>query len=144
VTVEFNDVDVMLIQTRDCAGARVRVHFNQLEITSVDPNACAMTVDFFAGSKMVNWTPSTKPEPGTFTINRTLEVILNEETPLKVSAVGRYANICQLFNMYGGNLGTFNSQFPASMRWGEGTQQTRVTIPFDITYHYTIQADWLP
>jgi hypothetical protein len=144
VTVEFNDVDVMLIQTRDCAGARVTVHFNQLEITSVDPNACAMTVDLYAGSKMINWTPSQKPEPGTFPINRTLEVILNEETPLKVSAVGRYANVCMLFNIYGGNLGIFNNEFPASMQWGAGTQQTRVTIPFDITYHYTIQADWLP
>jgi len=144
VTVEFNDVDVEEIQTQDCAAARVRVNFSQLEITTVDPNACAMKIDLYAGSKMVTWKTTKKPQPGTFPINKSLEMILTEDVPLTVSAKGYYANVCGLFPIYGGNLGTFSSEFPGSIQWGAGSQQTRVTIPFDITYHYTIQADWLP
>jgi hypothetical protein len=144
VTVEFNDVEVEEIQTQDCAAARVRVNFSQLEITTVDPNACAMKIDLYAGSKMVTWKTTKKPQPGTFPINKSLEMILTEDVPLTVSAKGYYANVCGLFPIYGGNLGTFSSEFPGSIQWGAGSQQTRVTIPFDITYHYTIQADWLP
>jgi hypothetical protein len=144
VTVEFNDIDVELIQTQDCAAARVTVRFDQLEITTMDPNACAMKVDLYVGSKMVTWKTTQKPRPGAFTINRSLEVILTEDIPLTVSAVGRYANMCVLFPIYGGNLGNFNSQFSGSINWGAGARETRITIPFDITYHYTIQSNWLP
>lgn len=144
VTVEFNDIDVELIQTQNCAAARVLVRFDQLEITTMDPNACAMSIDLYAGSKMFTWAPNVKPEPGMFTINRSLDVILTEDVPLRVSAVGRYSNLCSFYPVYNGNLGIFRSEFPSGINWGTGAQQTRLTIPFDITYHYTIQANWLP
>jgi hypothetical protein len=142
--VLFNEVEVELIQTQDCAAARVSVRFDHLEITTMDSNACAMTIDLYAGSKMVTWAPDLKPEPGMFTVNRSLELILTEEVPLTVSVVGRYANVCLLYPIYGGNLGIFHREFPASTNWGSGTQESRITIPFDLTYHYTIQANWLP
>jgi hypothetical protein len=144
VTVEFNDIDVELIQTQDCAAARVWVRFDQLEITTIDPNACAMSIDLYAGSKMVTWAPNIDPKPGMYPINRSLALILTEDVPLTVSVVGRYANVCAFYPIFGGNLGHFQSQFPASSNWGSGAQETSVTIPFDLTYHYTIQADWLP
>jgi hypothetical protein len=144
VTVEFNDIEVELIQTQDCAAARVLVRFDQLEITTIDPNACAMSIDLYAGSKMVNWAPNIDPEPGIYPINRSLELILTENVPLTVSVVGRYANICAFYPFYLGNLGHFQSQYLASSNWGAGERETGITIPFDITYHYTIQADWLP
>jgi hypothetical protein len=144
VTVIFNDIEVELIQTQDCAAARVSVRFDQMEITSIDPNACAMSIDLYAGSKMVTWAPNVDPEPGTYSINRSLELILTEDVPLTVSVIGRYANKCTFYPIFAGNLGHFHSEFPASSNWGDGVQATRVTIPFDITYHYTIQANWLP
>jgi hypothetical protein len=144
VTVIFNDIEVELIQAQDCAAARVLVRFDQLEITAIDPNACAMSIDLYAGSKMVTWAPNIDPKPGTYSINRSLELILTEDVPLTVSVVGRYANMCAITPIFAGNLGHFRSEFPSSSNWGDGVQATRVTIPFDITYHYTIQANWLP
>jgi hypothetical protein len=144
VTVEFNDIEVELIQTQDCAAARVSVRFDQLEITTLDPNACAMSIDLYVGSKMITWAPNIDPEPGMITINRSLEVILTEDVPLIVSAVGRYSNVCTFYPIYLGNLGHFQGQYLSSNNWGEGTQEVRITIPFDLTYHLTIQSNWLP
>jgi hypothetical protein len=144
VTVVFNDIEVELIQTQDCAATRVSVRFDQMEITTIDPNACAMTIDLYAGSKMVTWAPNIDPEPGTYSINRSLEVILTEDVPLNISVVGRYSNLCLFYPLFGGNLGQFQREFPASGNWGAGAQEARITIPFDITYHYTIQTHWLP
>ena len=144
VTVEFNDVDVEVIQTQDCAAARVTVRFDQIEITSMDPNACAMKLELYAGNKMTTWNTTQKPKAGVFEINKTLQTIVTEELPLTVSVQGKYANLCVLVPFYAGNLGTFSITYPASSQWGAGTRQTRVAIPYDVTYHYTIQADWLP
>lgn len=144
VTVYFREIEVELMQTANCAAAQVEVHFDKLEIQSMDPNACAMTVDFYVGDRMLTWSPPLKPEVGVFGINQSLNVTLTEGTPLIVNLVGSYSNRCSPTTLFNGNLGRFQVQFPSTNDWSSGSRTINVTIPYNLVYYYVIRTEWLP
>lgn len=144
VTVDFRDITVEVIQAEDCAGARVEVQFNQVDIQDIAGNACAIRYDFNVGYLEKSWVPYTFVAPGSNNVGRSLEVILLENENLTLSAQGLYAINCQGSPNYGGNLGNVHREFSALNEWGSGIYAERMTIPFDITLHYSITAGWLP
>jgi hypothetical protein len=144
VTVDFRDITVEVIQAEGCAGARVEVHFDQIDIHDIAGDACAIRYDFTVVYQDLSWEPSTFVTPGSNQVGKSFLVILLENENLILSAQGLYANNCQDIPWFGGNLGNVQRQYSDVNEWGSGIYAERITNPFDITIHYRINAGWLP